>query len=279
MDDYNREQLQQNISRINAVSGSYSGNAISKLDGTTLGAVNLQFQAKTDVQSSTSTSTSNKQAVNVSGVLTFRGMTAAEVTFDNGNYDDVTGDLVVNIPVAQDGGSTANISLTGHISGDQWIGTLQVKGQLDYGADLNLSKNAPVSNTSKLEVGGTRLDQIKQTNLNYSGTYQIGSDIVPVKMSFINRDILPEQYLYKMFSAIRQVNVVFDFTDFELNFTNAILDDKLGTLIGHDPVDQKGSPVRATLNCQKFDTGKNVFGYDCQVQTKATVLNIHLSAK
>ena len=277
MDDFRRDQLQQSFARITSISGSYSGPVMSKVDGSNLGNILLKFKASTDVQSN-SGRVSNDQSVLVSGSINLKSLTTTEVTFDNGFYDDVTGDFQVTIPVAQDGGVTAKISLTGHISEDHWIGSIDVKDQEEYGASLNLTKDAPPSNTSSLEVGGVRLQQIKKLDYLYEGTYRAAGTTAPIKMSFINRDIFPEQSLYKLFSPIRQVSVNCDLTQFEVNFSNASLDDKNGLLVAHDPTDQQGHPARASLTCKKFETGSD-FGWDCEIQTKAGLIETHLIAK
>lgn len=276
--DYQADQLQQSISRINAISGEYNGLIISKVDNTSLGNIKLKFQAATNIQTSSS-NVYNTQTVMVNGSLTFQGLTSADVTFENGVYDDKTGNFQAIIPITLNGGVTSKLSLIGQITGDQWIGSVQVTGQPDFGAYLNLSKNAPKSNVSNIEAGGTRMEQIKRTSLTYIGTYQLENVIYQAKMNFINRDNLPVQSFYKLLTPARQIDVNCNFTDFELNFPNANLDDQMGTLNGHDGINQRGKPVASTLYCQKFDNGKSDFGYDCQVRTNASTLNIHLSAQ
>lgn len=278
MDDYRRDQLQESMARISSIQGSYSGVATSRLDGTNLGAIDLKFQARTDIQSN-SGNVSTQQSAIVSGSLSFRSLTNTEVVFDNGYYDDVTGDFQVTISIAQNNGTTSKLSLIGQVSGNSWIGSIEVKGQPEFGAQLTLYKNAPPKDTSALEITGARMEQIKRTNYVYEGEYTVGGANSPFRLSFVNRDILPEQNFYKLFSPVRQVNVNCDFTDFELNFTNAILDDKMGTLVGHDPTDQRGTPARANLSCTKFDKGNGDFGWDCEIMTKITTVKVHLNAK
>ncbi len=274
MDDFRRAQLQESLSRISAVSGSYFGAVISKIDGSNLGSIALKFQAKTDIQSA-SGQVSNQQNATVSGSIRLQSITTSEISFDNGFYDDLTGVFQVIVPITQPGGVVANLVLDGVVQGDNWIGSLEIKGHPEFGAELNLSKNRSTSNTPAIEVGGTRLQQVNKMNFRYEGSYKIGDSIAPFKMSFIN---LPNLSLFSLFSPIRSLTVVGDFTGFEIIFNNAIVDDKTGTLSGHDPFDQKGVPVRASLNCIKFDEDKNNFGWDCEIQTKNTLLRLHLNA-
>ena len=277
MDDFRRDQLQQSFARITSISGSYSGPVISKVDGSNLGNILLKFKASTDVQSN-SGRVSNDQSVLVSGSINLKSLTTTEVSFDNGFYDDVTGNFQVTIPVTQDGGVTSKISLTGHISEDHWIGNIDVKDQEEYGASLNLTKDAPPANTSSLEVGGVRLQQMKKLDYVYEGTYKVMDSTSPFKMTFRDKDVFPEQSLYKLFSPIRQINLNCDLTQFEINFSNANLDDKNGLLVAHDPTDQLGHPVRASLVCRRFEVGSD-FGWDCEIQTKTILFKTHLVAK
>ncbi|MDD4974376.1 MAG: hypothetical protein PHY93_08480 [Bacteriovorax sp.] len=277
MEDYRQDQLQQSLARISSVSGTYSGPVISKIDGSNLGNIILKFKASTDIQSNSGSVTNNQNAI-VSGSIKLKSLSTTEVSFDNGYYNDVTGDFQVIIPIAQESGVIAKLSLIGQISRDQWIGSIEVKGQPQNGADLNLLRNAPPSNTSAIEVSGTRLEQIRRLNYDFVGFYKVDNSTSPFKLSFTNRDVLPEQSLFKLFSPVRQVSVNCDFTGFELDFTNAILDDNSGILVAHDPIDRLGHPARANLTCKKFEEGAD-FGWDCEIQTVKTLLRLHLIAK
>ncbi len=276
MDDFRREQLHESLSRITAISGAYSGPVISKIDGSNLGLIVLKFKANTDIQSSSGRVVTD-QVASVSGSINLQSVTTNEVTFDNGYYDDVTGNFQVTIPIGLSGQADARLYLAGNISGNRWIGSLEVNGQPQYGADLNLQKNAPIGNTSSIEIGGTRLEQIKRLDFRYEGSYKVDNTISALKLSFTNRDVSPNQNLYKLFSPVRLVNLNCDFSGFELNFSNANLDDTLGTLIANDPTDQQGRPARASLNCKRFELESN-FGWDCEILTRTVVLRTRLSA-
>lgn len=278
LEDYRRDQIQQSISRITSVSGMYSGSVISKIDGTNLGAITLNFKAQTDIQSS-STQVYNEQTVKVSGSLSLKSLTSAEIVFNNGRYDDTTGEFQVTVPINLDGGKASKLLLAGVVNGDRWNGSIEVEGQSAFGAELDLVRNAPMSNTSAIEVGGSRLQQIKKMSYRYEGSYTSEGVELPVKMSFINSDILPEQKFYRLFSPVRTANINFDFLDFELNFLNANMDDKAGTIDGPFAFSINGTPVRATLNCIKFEENTGDFGWNCSIQTKKTVLNLHLKAR
>ncbi len=277
LDDFRRDQLQQSLSRITSISGLYSGAVISKMDGSNLGNLTLKFKASTNVQSNSGDIVTNRSSI-VSGSIKLQSLSTAEVSFDNGYYDYVTGDFQVTIPVPQESGVVANLSLVGIIANNRWIGSIEINGQIQNGADLNLLKDAPPSNTTSIEVGGTRLEQLRRMDYSFIGLYKIDTSITPFKLTFISRDILPVQYFYKIFSPIRQVSVNCDMTDFELNFSNAVLDDNAGTLVAHDPTDNQGHPVRATLSCRKFEEG-TAFGLDCDLQTKNVLLKTHLIAR
>jgi hypothetical protein len=276
MDDYRREQLQISLSKISAISGAYSGVMSSKVDGSNLGNIILKFKATTDVQSGSGSTSTNQTAI-VSGSIKLQSLTSAEVSFDNGYYESESGNFQVSIPVVQDNVLISKISLSGQIINGHWIGSIEVKGQPQNGADLNLVKNATPGNTSSIEVGGIRLEQIRKMDYPFLGFYNFNSITSPFKMNISNREATPEQTVFKLLSPIRQVNLSCDLSDFELIFNNAILDDTMGTIVAHDPTDQ-GRPVRADLFCKMFELGAD-FGWDCEVQTKTGIFRTHLKAK
>jgi hypothetical protein len=276
LEDYRGEQLQIAIARINAISGSYSGPVVSKIDGSSLGNLQLNFKASTDIQSN-SGQVSNNQNATVTGSITLRSISTNEIPFENGIYNDSTKGIQINIPVSRDGRVIGKISLSGVVSGDSWVGNIEVNGQSQSGADLYLTKNAPPPNSSSLEIGGSRLEKIKKLNYKYAGSTNITGKDGEFKLIFLdNKDILPEQSLYKLFSPIRQINLNCDLGAFELNFQNAIINDNTGTIVGQDPTFM-GKPISANLVCYQF-VDSHDFGWDCEIETKSTIFRSRVKA-
>lgn len=269
-DDFLRDKQQESLERMNAVSGSYGGAVISKIDGTNLGYMTLNFRASTDLSSSS-------QNAIVSGSITIKSLSTTEITFNNGQYDDQTGNFQVKISVAEEDSNPAIIFLNGHITANQLIGYIEVIGQAKSGAQLQLQKNAQPANTSSMEVGGIRLEQIKKNDYIYEGIYRYKGGERPLKLTFTKSD-LPAQNLHKLLSPVRKVSINLDFSGFDLNFSNARLDDNNGKLVGDEPTNQQGRPTRASLSCTKFSEGDD-FGWDCELQTKNGFSRTRLSAR
>lgn len=276
MDDYNRDQNEQNIARIESISGSFTGAVVSKIDGKSLGEMSLTYKART----SGSGGDASKQATLISGSVNIQGLESSEVAFDNGSYDEqASGD---NFHVTIGEGTTTKISLNGRIIDNHWVGTIEVTGQSAYGATLNLLKNAPQSSAQAIEVSGTRLEQIKRGNITYSDIYKYNNKNLQVSMNFINKTITAEQTLVKLLSPVRLVDVSLDFSIVKFKFSNVTLDDKIehGTLKSNDDVaiDDSGVPAAAKLECQKFDDGSDHFGWQCVVSFQSKIYNLHLTA-
>jgi hypothetical protein len=269
MDDYNSNRLQQTISRISSVSGTYSGNIISKLDGSSLGTLILTFQAKTDVQTN-----SQQQAV-VSGTLQYKSLTNADIVFDKGSYNEETGGFQIIIPVD----TTQSLSLDGVINGGKFYGSIEIQGRSDYGASLELVKNAPVPNVSTIEVGGTRMQQIQKLNYKYIGSYNYGQEVSPMKLTFRDPDTANNiKKFSNILSPTRTVNAAVDMGGFSLSFNDSIIDDKNGTLSGKAIFNDQKDPQTIYLSCLKFEESADNFGYDCEVQTRTTTIPAHLKA-
>jgi hypothetical protein len=276
VEDFRREELQQKLSRISAVSGTYVGEVTSNLDQSNLGILKLNFQAATDVQNS-NLGIDNEQRAIVSGSIQLEGLTSSELSFDNGHYDDVTGNFQVTIPV-NDNGVAAKIYLSGHLTADQWIGTLEVNGQSSFGARLQLSRGGDPATFSSLNAQAMRFEHLRKLGLKYQGTYSYDGEALPFTLSFIDRSLYPAQRFFRLFSPVRTISVNAHFGDFELNFNQAVIDDKMGTLVASDPFDQRGNPARASLYCTKYEKSAADFGWDCDLQTRAVLLKIHASA-
>jgi hypothetical protein len=278
MQDFQKEQLQQNIARINSVAGTYAGFLTSKIDQKNLGGFSLKFEAMTDVASNSGQTTS-EQKVKVSGTLKVESFMAAELIFDNGYYDSDTGNFQVTINVDIDANTKSIISLVGTISGDTFVGKIEVTGQPKFGGNLNLVKNATMPSTTSIEVGGTRLQQIKKTYSVYNGFYNDGTGVTPVKMTFSIEDAKANQKFYRLLSPVTNIYINLDFSDFELNYSNASLDDNLGTITGVNPLDRNKRDAKVNLNCNQFEDPKNnEYGYDCELRFTKSVLNIHFTA-
>lgn len=275
LDDQRREQDQQNKMRVSAIQGSYSGVAISNIDKSNLGNIILNFKANTNSQSS---SLCRSGFIRISGSINLKSLSTTEVTFSNGCYEDISGDFDVSVPVTQSSGVPTVISLSGNISGDSWIGTIEVNGQPQSGAILNLRKNAPPSNSSQIEVAGARLEQMRRLGFPYVGTYLFNGNTGPIELAITSHDLSPELTLFNLLSPVREVALNVILAGFNLNFSNALLNDNTGVLIAHDPTDQQGRPTKVNLVCNKFEV-KSDFGWDCDIQIKSVLLKSHLSVK
>lgn len=276
MQDYQSEQVQQQVAKINAVAGTYSGEAISNLDSTSLGAIKLNFKPNTVIQAGNSTNVNTSQTVTVNGQINIAGLTSASVSFNNGNYNDITGDFQATIPVTMLDKSTKNIDLIGHISGDQFTGTLSVDGVINYQANLSLTKNAAAPNVDKLEIAGARIQQIKKTSSTsrYIGERNKGTETVQAQLYFVSKDNLPEQQLYKLISPKRMIDVNLNMNNKDswiINLPNSTIDDSLGTI--------EGSNTSVGLHCDRFDNGKSGYGFDCTVTSNLKPVTIHFMAQ
>lgn len=275
MQDYQSDQVQQQMAKINAVAGVYSGEAVSNLDSTVLGAIQLNFRPNTVVQAGNTTNVNTTQSVVVSGQVSLTGLYNASVSFNNGTYNDLTGEFQVTIPVTLlDKTTKKNIDLVGHISNGQFIGSLSTDDIEKYQANLTLTRNAQPTNVDKLEPSGTRIQQIKRTSpgFNYIGDRNKGSETVQARLFFVNKDNLPEQQFYKLISPTRLVDVNIDMNPWIINLPNSTIDDNLGTI--------EGSNAAVGLHCDHFgNTKEEANGYDCTVTSNRVPVLIHFLAQ
>lgn len=269
--DYNREQYQNSLSVISAISGTYNGEAISMQDGSSLGAVTLVLQPKTNVRLS-STDVTGQSTVTVSGTISIAGLNSSKLDFSTGCYNENSGKFNVDIPVKDANGTDSVISLDGKVANGSWSGTIEVSGQSQFAATLDLSMNAPALSKSKLSMVGLHMAEMKQLEMAYTGTITINDHTRNIRLSFANQTTTLAQKILNLFSGSHAIPVVFDFGAFKLTYFNAIYEESTRELNGSWPLDEKGQKISSNLYCLKT----NDSGWDCDFSANAMTYKLHL---
>ena len=143
--DFRQEQVNEQIAKIMPIKGTYNGTIVSAVDNAPLGNVSLTLTPDTSLQTSADNLSSEQHAI-VRGVISYTGMSAANVQFNQGFYDPNSGVFQVSFSIVDSAPVpvTHQIELSGNISGNNFSGTLQVEGFAGYGGNVTLTKGAPL---------------------------------------------------------------------------------------------------------------------------------------
>lgn len=202
MDDYRRKRAMEELARIQSIAGIYRGNLTLDRDLTNLGNIALEIKASMVARENPDGTRTEARAM-IHGRIMHKH---AVVLFNEGTYEDATGTVVFTTSIQE--GKT--LKVFGTISGDKFKATIVANDYHNYGATMELTKNAKTT----AENGEVR--PVDPTFTKYVGTLANQEDKHPVTMTIQLQYDTPSQNFYYQFTPSRTVNVSLDFKDFQI---------------------------------------------------------------
>jgi hypothetical protein len=278
--DFRQEQVDEQVAKIMPIKGTYNGTITSAQDNASLGSISLTLTPDTDLQSSADNLSSEQHAV-VRGVVSYSGLNAANVTFDQGFYDPSSGLFQVSISItdAEMTPITYQMDLSGNISGDSFTGTIEVEGYPGYGGNLTLNKNTPAQAlTANKNLSAARAKLlVSEATDKFVGNYQSSAlkdqTNNEFTMTIESRDTSPQQQFLDIFLPVRsaQAHLYFGSSDvggiaFSRFYPNITIDDQTNTLDGYTTVTDTGNnSYQENLHCQRVMNGMIAAGWNCKI--------------
>lgn len=276
LDDYKQTRLNQNLAKLQAIQGRYSGYLKSKRDDSSLGALQLTLKATTQVQGSTDESRATAQPILLVNVE-FQGVSHVAIVANNSYFDPDSGRFQANIPVqqqnAQGQAHTETISITAVVSAGTITGTLEATGYSDYGGMFVLSRNGKDLDTLAKESKFNPDSVFTQKNyigkINFSGGAQKSVVMILLKapttseVDFLNL-LIPERLI--------QINLNFG-NDAHIIFNNGNWDQRTGALTGQTTLtrtittNNNTTTQTVTLYLYKCDLSQDSKAVDCAIST------------
>ncbi len=294
LNDYRREQLNNSMGELQRAAGNYSGLAISKLDGSTLGAFEVNVQPKmtpTPASGQTTASATPNLVVTVS--FTGPGFSGATIVFQDGRYAGNSGGQFeaqcpapgttgpcVQMNSQQSSGqstvtgpSTANpLVIDGTISSGRFVGHLYSQTAPQYGITFNLARNGlsarELLKNQRLQASkfATQHYYEGETYFSYSSRQTIRK---PVVLTLTEPPLTPslDQFYYLLVPDVPLVATL-NYGNGAILAFDANFDKRLGELSGSTPWNKifPSSSITSlvTLNCTELDSQK---AFDCQLAT------------
>ncbi len=277
LDDYKRQQLQHSLGLMRQADGEYTGLAISKLDGTTLGA--LDAQVKTSTSSSTPNDQSDPTAVpDLQVILTYTGPqnSTAIMTFQGGSFQsDLGGAFVADYTLQRTIGTvqtTDVIEMSGTISNGHFQGSVYSKSFPNYGASFDLALHG--SDIPTLLRGRRLSTERLATQQSYAGVTRFSEGVDEPVVLVLTKPASSAPSLDEFFDLLIPVQPVTATLNYgngaRLAFNGAGFDLRSGKISVTVPVAQIFSthtePNSITLKCNEKDGTKAIA---CQLKTNA----------
>ncbi|MBN8554389.1 MAG: hypothetical protein J0L93_03000 [Deltaproteobacteria bacterium] len=139
LQDYQKQKVAEEISKIQPIIGIYSGEILSKSDQSSVGKLTFQIDADSRINLSTDQSTPTRQAV-LKGTLQLESNKKITIPFSDGYFDSVTGEFQLNIFIRRKTTDEVTMQIKGFLVGDSLNGNLQVREYPERGAVFKLKK-------------------------------------------------------------------------------------------------------------------------------------------
>ena len=273
VDQFQADQVKQQLGKIQAVSGIYAGSLVSVKDGSTLGPLSIDLEPETTIEEN-SAHTGTQQVATIRGQVTFNGDTRAAVAFEQGYYSSDSGYFKSQIPVQLDSGGTGELEISGTISGNTFTGQIGAQDYPNLGGNFTLTLGA--ASASQSLSSGTSGNPTNSVQV-YIGSRQVQSKdtIDPTKLDTISETVTmtvdssyntPEENFLNLFVPTRSTQVTFGYMNNQipLLFNNAKFDDRIGNLSGDTTLTDGGDTFIDHMDCrQATQSGKN--GWNCKI--------------
>lgn len=259
LEDYQRDKLSEELTKLQAVAGVYRGRAVSRETGKFLAGVTL------DLRADTRTVSPSEQRPILRGSVTLHGQENATLTFSEASYDPNTGSLKASQRMT----SGYDVDVYGELRDGRLRGGLEVFGHSAQGADIDLVRDGLLP-TEAPSAGVA--DDLLRAPWNFRGPRRVSTPPTPDDdvLMRISADVFTtEGRLSQRLMPVRRVRVVLDFgRSVQAYFPNADWDRRTGTLAGKTNYSNNGYNYELTLECNEpaggIGTGRR---FDCRYES------------
>lgn len=274
---YRQQQANQLQAQYAAANGTYKGNVVSKLDGRSLGYMEMNVTASSEIQNSSDQLGTEKKAV-MKGYLKYTGLVNSNSTFTQGNYNPDTKEFKVSIAVPDESNPmlSQNIAIEGKIDGGAFVGDIYMNLYPEFGAHANLVSNSNVQQTSA-DLKALRVSQLAGDNSAYQGQYTLNGNTYTLNMKITSSAVNVQQQFLRVLNPQRYVSVTIDlgFGSAPILFPMSVINDQVDSLTGNASINDGSTSYSVSLKCNKTKNNTPQ-GWNCIISQGRIVNNITL---
>lgn len=252
--EYQREKLQENLALYQSVVGSYTGMVVSKEDGRTLGALEVELRADTIVDQSPGGESALGTPVLVSNIR-FLNENVVSLSASSSFYDPGSGAYSAQIDVPRgQGGATEQVTVNGVLSGGTLTGEIATTNHPEAGGRFTLDRGGkPLTSLAKLKTpqeledakGSRQVSTFSGTTTFAGGAKRAVYIVVLQPLNGSAEDFLD------LISPVKTVEVNFNYSQtLQILFPGALLDSRQGLLTGRTTINVDGQTQQMTLECR-----------------------------
>lgn len=256
VEEYQREKLRENLSLYESVAGVYTGVVNSKVDGSILGAMQLQLEAKTVATNPNGGEVAIGTPV-LAGTVSFLDDSITVLSAPNGFYDPATGAYSAQITIIRSTGAAETVNLNGNLTAAALTGQIASAKYSDTGGSFQLVRNGrsleDLLQESRPRRPGEVVDGARQVN-TYTGTTNFQAGVSKAVRIVILQPLLStaEDFL-NIINPVKtvQASVNYGGRALQLQFNDATFDSRQGLLTGQTSFTVGGQSQKMTIDCRR----------------------------
>lgn len=259
--EYNRDRVNQEVSRMETIAGSYSGDLVLKADGKTrLGQIKIDLKAATKVAPASS-DPSNTQQASLEGLVGLMISDPINLSFTNGFFDVNNGHFQLSITVQRRNSENIRIEVSGKAEKNQLIGEIFVAEFRDRAAQFSIPRVQPEPLKSNV-LNDVSVATKGQPPEAWTAETVLGGDPVTVDLVMQPASANDLELAIQLFvpTQLKNISLLFGGTKRYWNivsYTNAIWDYRKGVLRGEN------STENSSMDCLAVRLKDGAQGWKC----------------
>lgn len=246
-DDKRREDIAEELARLQSISGFYRGRLVSAKDGATLGSLTIQLQA--DVRGSMNPSgTRTEEKPRLRTRITVETVRPLDVVFDDSSYDDTNGSVRAQTSVKKADDRNYELNFKGVVKGATLEGSLEAFGFPEDGATFVVERDAEAPKFTPNEIApGSR----SYFALGAQDSFH-GARPSEVALSLVPNPLTREEELLELFLPLKNYRVTVALSaSTEIVFSRARWDRKTGQLVAETDAGAGTQSAHFLLTCRE----------------------------
>lgn len=259
LDEWKRERTAQEVAKIEAVSGNYSGTLTATGEP-----MAIELRAGTRITSSIAGASSDRQGT-LTGKVTIDGESYSFLTFDQGFFDVDAHDFKIEIPVTQRNGSTIVIEISGNANGGELNGRIEARGFSELSGAFRLKRVGAAASASSVRLNSVNASKLPTRVANYTGTVKNArAESFAAEIVIMSPKASVEQLFLDRFTPVEWVDMTFVIDGAAPLFSNSQWDHRRGILSGERAEKSSSDQSSVVFECVEPSGSTNGAILDCR---------------
>jgi hypothetical protein len=258
-DQIKNQQFQEELAKLKAADGDYTGLLVSRQGKKVLGAMRLRMAAGSKVVDTPTDQNGGTAHPYIATTIELLGQVHLTMQANSSYLDPERGHFQADKQIAN---STETISLIADLAGPGVIGTLQDSNYPDYAADFVLTKGG--KDITELKPTDGVVDEPVFTRMSFQGTTKFAGGVTkPVNIVFEKPQTTSDQGFLTLLVPVKPILITFNYGESALvQYVNGSWDQQANLITGQSTITRTSpgaiaSPGGAAIGNQTFQLSIN----------------------